>query len=82
MRYAFRGDRFSRPDLRGHLCVPVLCHGSPVVGSNGNRLVEWGDGTRDVVPGRAVRPTRAPSVSREPLAGERSGRDVGEGAAA
>ncbi len=59
MRYLFRGDRFSRPELPGRPCRPVLRAGSPAVGSNGNRLIEWPDGTRDVVPGRAVRPTRA-----------------------
>ncbi len=79
MRYIFRGDRFSRPELRSLPCCAVQALGGPVIGSNGNRLIEWEDGTRDVVPGRAVRPTRARPASRDPLASARAAREVGEG---
>lgn len=74
MRCAFRGDRFTWRDLRGRRCLLVTdLGGQPVAGSDGNRLVAWEDGTRDVVPVRTLRPLtdRARDAVRAGLRGGR-----------
>lgn len=60
MRYLFLGDSYSRPDLRGRPCDPVMrtgAAGKPVVtrGRNRNQLVVFEGGERVVVPGRFLR---------------------------
>ncbi|NNF59285.1 MAG: hypothetical protein HKN04_13705 [Rhodothermaceae bacterium] len=56
MHCEFRGDRFTRLDLRGHRGVLLTdATGQPLAGTNGNRLIRWTDGTCDVVPIRALR---------------------------
>jgi hypothetical protein len=74
MRCEFRGDRFTWRDLRGRRCrlVPDPL-GHPVAGGDGNRLVEWEDGMRDVVPVRTLRPLtdRAREAVRAGLRGAR-----------
>jgi hypothetical protein len=74
MRCEFRGDRFTWRDLRGRRCLLVADpRGLPVSGHDGNRLVEWEDGGRDVVPVRTLRPLtdRARDAVRAGLRGAR-----------
>lgn len=74
MRCEFRGDRFTWRDLRGRRCLIIADPGGrPVAGNDGNRLVEWEDGVRDVVPVRTLRPLteRAREAVRAGLRGAR-----------
>ncbi|MEO1632224.1 MAG: hypothetical protein AAFU38_15740 [Bacteroidota bacterium] len=62
MRYLYLGDSFSRSDLRGQRCDPVMrtgARGTPVVtrGRNRNSLVVFENGERHVVAGRHLRLT-------------------------
>jgi hypothetical protein len=56
VKYTYRGDRLTAPDLRGMACDPVLrADGKCIRGKNGNMLVIDGQGRRWVVLGRQLR---------------------------
>ena len=60
MRYIYLGDKIGRfygcTERDGQPCDPVLRPDGRVIrGRNRNQLVQWADGTHDVVPGRYLR---------------------------
>lgn len=56
MKYTYRGDRMTAPELRGMQCDPVLrADGRCVRGKNANMLVVDGQGNRYVVLARQLR---------------------------
>jgi hypothetical protein len=56
MRYVYRGDRLTAPELRGQPCDPVRRpDGKCIRGRNGNMLVVFADGVQRVVLARQLR---------------------------
>ena len=56
--YRYLGDRLTREDLRDRTCTIVRRpDGKCARFRNGNMLVEWEDGSRDVVVGHRLRKT-------------------------
>lgn len=55
-RYVYRGDRITRPDLRGAACSAVLdARGKCIRGRNANMLVRFDSGDVHVVLARQLR---------------------------
>jgi len=57
--YRYRGDRWTRPDLKGARCAAVTRpDGKCIRGKNGSMLVKFDDGARHVVVGPQLRKER------------------------
>ena len=73
MTYRYRGDRWTRPDLKGAGCAAVRrLDGRCVRGRNGNMLVRFSTGLVVVVLGRQLR-KEVPNVYIDTHAGSGSG---------
>jgi hypothetical protein len=63
--YTYRGDRFTRPELRGMRCQAVRrADGKCTRGRNGNMLVQFDGGERHVVLARQLRKTTHETAHR------------------